>query len=90
MPCASPNIDNLRLLKDEFSIERLIDSFEKSWNYFKFNRCIVSKDDAKIILERLLNNHKDLKFINKEMKDKYFGKNRIDDTHQTDLNDYFK
>ncbi|MBQ2654378.1 MAG: SAP domain-containing protein [Bacilli bacterium] len=90
MPLNQENIDNLRLLKDEFSIERLIDSFEKSWNYFKFNRCIVSKDDAKIILERLLNNHKDLKFINKEMKDKYFGKNRIDDTHQTDLNDYFK
>jgi len=68
----------------------LMDSFDESWDYFKFNRCIVSKDDAKAILKRLLNNHEDLKLINKEIKDMYFGKNRIDDTFQMDLNDYFK
>lgn len=90
MPLNQENIDNLRLLEDEFSIKTVMDSFEKSWDYFKFNRVIVSKDDAKVILERLLNNHEDLKLINKEIKDRYFGKNRIDDTHQTDLNDYFK
>ena len=90
MPLNQENIGNLRLLKDEFSIEILKESFEKSWDYFKFNRSIVSKDDAKILLERLLNNHEDLKLINKEVKDRYFRKNRIDDTLQTDLNDYFK
>lgn len=90
MPLNQEYIDNLRLLEDEFSIKTVMDSFEKSWDYFKFNRVIVSKDDAKVILERLLNNHEDLKLINKEIKDRYFGKNRIDDTHQMDLNDYFK
>ena len=88
MPLNPENIGNLMLLKDEFSIGILTDSFEKSWDYFKFNRCIVSKDDAKVILERLLNDHEDLKLINKEIKDKYFGKNRTDSTHQTDLNDF--
>ena len=90
IPLNKENIDNLRLLNDEFSIEMLMDSFDGSWDYFKFNRYIVSKDDAKAILKRLLNNHEDLKLINKEIKDRYFGKNRIDDTFQMDLNDYFK
>ncbi|WP_298500299.1 hypothetical protein [uncultured Methanobrevibacter sp.] len=90
LPLNQENIDNLRLLKDEFSIKILMDSFEKSWDYFKFNRGIVSKEDAKVILERLLNNHEDLKLINKEIKGKYFGKNRSDDTLQMNLNDYFK
>ena len=86
----APYIDNLRLLNDEFSIEMLMDSFDGSWDYFKFNSYIVSKEDAKAILKRLLDNHEDLKLINKEIKDKYFGKNRINDTLQTDLTDYFK
>jgi len=90
IPLNKENIDNLRLLDDKFSIDMLMDSFDESWDYFKFNRCIVSKDDAKAILKRLLNNHEDLKLINKEIKDMYFGKNRIDDTFQMDLNDYFK
>ena len=90
IPLNQENIDNLRLLNDEFSIEMLMDSFDGSWDYFKFNRYIVSKDDAKTILERLLNNHEDLNLINKEIKDMYFGKNRMDNTLQTDLNDYFK
>lgn len=90
IPSNKENIDNLRLLNDKFSIDMLMDSFDESWDYFKFNRCIVSKDDAKAILKRLLNNHEDLKLINKEIKDMYFGKNRIDDTFQMDLNDYFK
>ena len=48
------------------------------------------KRDTKAILERLLDNYEDLKLINKEIKDMYFGKNRMDNTLQTDLNDYFK
>ena len=90
IPLNSENIDNLRLLNDEFSIEMLMDSFEKSWDYFKFNNYIVSKEDAKTILERLLHNHEDLNLINKEIKDMYFGKDSIDDTYQINLNDYFK
>ena len=90
IPLNQENIDNLRLLNDEFSIEMLMDSFDGSWDYFKFNSYIVSKEDAKAILKRLLDNHEDLKLINKEIKDKYFGKNRINDTLQTDLTDYFK
>ncbi len=90
IPLNQENIDNLRLLKDEFSIKTVTDSFEKSWDYFKFNRCIISKEDSKSILNRLLDNHEDLKSINKEIKDKYFVKNNMDNTHQTDLSDYFK
>ena len=90
IPLNQENIDNLRLLKDEFSIKTVMDSFEEGWNYFKFNKFRVSKEDAKSILNRLLDNHEDLKLINNEIKDKYFGKNRSDDTLQTDLNDYFK
>ena len=90
MPLNQANIDNLRILKEKLSIERLLDSFDEFWDYFKFGRDIISKEDAKNILERLLNNHEDLKLINKEIKDMYFGKNPVDDTLQTNLNDYFK
>lgn len=90
LPLNQKNIYNLRLLKDEFSSEIIMASFEESWDYFKFNKFIVSKEDAKVLFERLLNNHEDLKLINMELKDKYFGKNNIDNTLQTDLNDYFK
>ena len=86
----SENINNLRSLKDEFSSEEMLDSFEESWDYFEFNKSIVSKKDAKIIFERLLINNEDLKLINMELKDRYSGRDAIDNTFSADLNDYFK
>lgn len=90
LPLNQININNLKLLKDELSIEIIMDSFEESWDYFKFNKFIVSRENAKIILERLLNNHEKLELINAELKDRFIGKNDIDNTIQTDLNNYFK
>lgn len=90
LPLNQININNLKLLKDELSIEIIMDSFEESWDYFKFNKFIVSRENAKIILERLLNNHEKLELINAELKDRFIGKNDIDNSIQTDLNNYFK
>lgn len=88
LPLNQENIDNLRLLKDELSIETVLDSFDESWDYFKFTRFIISKKDAKAILEELLNDFEDLKLINDDIKVRYFG--NVENSFQTDLNDYFK
>lgn len=90
LPLNKENINNLRLLKDELSIEAIFDSFEESWDYFKFNKFIVSKDEAIILLEKLINDNENLELINAELKDRYFGKMNNDNFIQTDLNDYFK
>ena len=90
LPLNQENIGNLRLLKDELSIETVMDSFEESWDYFNFNNFIVSKNEARIILEKLVNNNENLELINAELKDRYSGKTDMDKSFQTDLIDYFK
>ena len=90
LPLNQENIDNLRILKEQFSIETIMDSFEESWDYFKFNKFIVSGEDAKLTLEKLLDNHENLKSVKAELKDRCMRKKDNDNTLQTDLNDYFK
>ena len=89
-PLNQENVDNLRALKDELSLETIMDSFEESWDYLDFNSFIVPKDDARIILEKVINDDENLELLNADIKDKYFGKNDNDDSFQTFLNDYFK
>lgn len=87
IPLNKEYVDKIRLLKEEFSTESIMDSFEESWDYFKFNKFIISKEEAKDLLEELLNNEDNSKLINSYIE--RYQKGVIDNTLQTNLNDYF-